>query len=163
MFPSNDDTFSGEKLDDEARWSVYVTSYQMLDPTEGVPHSKVGKSFLRRNLAKDVDVNTILSDDRQELRIDITTYRIIFAYNGVPGKPFVYEKKLSRNEMANEENALRRTKAKRDQKMKEKFVANTTWMKDQSHVEIERKKGSWQKGLTEGLWHMEGSLMGLLV
>lgn len=135
----------------------------MLDPTEGVPHSNVGRSFLRRNLAKDVDVNTILSYDRQELRIDITTYRIIFAYNGVPGKPFVYQKKVPRNEMAKEENALRKTKAKRDKRMKEKFVTHAAWMKDQSHEEIERRKGLWQKGLTEGLWHLEGGMMGFLM
>lgn len=160
LFPFDDDTFSGEKLDDEARWSVYVTSYQMLDATEGVPHSKVGKSFLRRNLAKDVDVNSIVSEDRQELRIDVTTYRIIFAYNGVSGKPFVYERKVSTNEMAYAEDALRKERAKRDKKMKEKFVTNVAWMKDQSHEEVEHRKSAWQKGLTEGLWQMEESLKG---
>ena len=133
----------------------------MLDPTEGVPHSRVGRSFLRRNLAEDLDVNTILSDDRQEIRIDVTTYRMIFTYNGVPGKPFVYEKKISKNELAYAEEALKKAKTRRDAKMKEKFVANTAWMKDQSASEVERRNAAWQKGLEEGLWEMEESLKGL--
>jgi paired amphipathic helix protein Sin3a len=163
LFPSDDDTFSGEKLDDEARWSVYVTSYQMLDPTEGVPHSRVGKSFLKRNLAKDIDVSTMLSDDRQELRVDVSTYRIIFTYNGIPGRPFVYEKKISKNEMAYAEDALRKEKAKRDAKMKEKFVDRAAWMKDQSEEEVEGRKAAWKKGLEEGLWQMEENLGRTLV
>jgi hypothetical protein len=130
----------------------------MLDPTEGVPHSRVGKPFLRRNLAKDVDANAILSEDRQDLRIDVSSYRIIFTYNGIPGRPFVYEKKTSKNEMAVAEVALKKAKAKRDGKMKEKFVTNAAWMKDQSGDEVERRKAAWQKGLEEGLWRMEENL-----
>lgn len=133
----------------------------MLDPTEGVPHSRVGKSFLKRNLAKDVDVNTILSEDRQELRIDVNTYRIVFAYNGFSGRPFVYEKKISKNEMAFAEEALRKEMAKRDEKMRENFVTNTAWMKDLSEDEVERRKVAWQKGLDEGMWKMKESLKGL--
>lgn len=130
----------------------------MLDPTEGVPHSRVGKPFLRRNLAKDVDVDAILSDDRQEIRVDVSTYRIIFTYNGVPGRPFVYEKKRSRNEMAFAEDALAKEKVKRDQKMRERFVNNTRWMKALSSEEIGRRDQAWQMGLEDGLWKMEGGL-----
>ncbi len=130
----------------------------MLDPTEGVPHSRVGKSFLRRNLAKNFDVDTILSDDRQELRIDVNTYRIIFIYNGVPGKPFVYEKKMSKNEMASAEEAFKKALVKRDEKMREKFVINTPWMKDLSADQVELRKSAWQQGLEEGLWKMEENL-----
>jgi histone deacetylase complex regulatory component SIN3 len=133
----------------------------MLDPTEGVPHSRVGKPFLRRNLAKDVDVNTILSDDRQELRVDVTTYRIIFTYHGTPGKPFVYEKKISKNEVAYAEERLKKEKAKRDERMKEKIVTNAAWTRRQSKDEVERRKAAWQMGLDEGLWKMEESLIGL--
>lgn len=133
----------------------------MLDPTEGVPHSKLGRVFLRRNLAKDVDVNNMLSEDRQDLRIDVITYRIIFTYNGIAGKPFVYEKEISKNEMAFAEDALKKQKAKRDQKMKEKFVTQTPWMKDQSKDGVERRNAAWRKGLEEGLWKMDESLKGL--
>jgi paired amphipathic helix protein Sin3a len=159
LFPSDDDTFSGERLDDEARWSVYVTSYQMLDPTEGVPHSRVGKPFLKRNLVKHVDVDSILSEDRQDLRVDVTTYRIIFTYNGVPGKPFVYEKKVSKNEMAFAEEALAKAKTRRDDKMWEKFVDHTEWMKGLNADEVERRNLAWRTGLDEGLWKMEESLI----
>jgi hypothetical protein len=134
----------------------------MLDPTEGVPHSRVGKCFLKRNLAKHVDVDSILSEDRQDLRIDVTTYRIIFTYNGVPGKPFVYEKKVSKNEMAYAEETLAKAKARRDEKMREIFVHNAAWMKGQSAGEVEQRNTAWQKGLKEGLWTMEESLKELL-
>lgn len=133
----------------------------MLDPTEGVPHSRVGKSFLKRNLAKDVDVNTILSDDRQELRIDVTTYRIFFTYNGISGRPFVYQKQMSQNERAHVEEALVKEKGRRNEKMKEKFVMNTAWMKDQGTEEVEHRITAWQKGLQEGLWKMEETLKAL--
>jgi paired amphipathic helix protein Sin3a len=147
-------------MDDEARWSVYVTSYQMLDPTEGVPHSRVARPFLKRNLAKHVDVDTILSEDRQELRIDVSTYRILFTYIGAPGKPFVYEKKISKNEAAYIEEAMRKAKAKRDEKMMDKFVTHAAWMKDESAEEIERTNAAWQKGLQDGLWKMEEDVTG---
>jgi hypothetical protein len=131
----------------------------MLDPTEGVPHSRVGKSFLKRNLVKHVDVDSILSEDRQDLRIDVTTYRIIFTYNGVPGKPFVYEKKVSKNEMAFAEETLAKAKSRRDDKMREKFVDHTAWMKGLGADEVERRNLAWRKGLEEGLWKMEESLL----
>ena len=140
-----------------------MTSYQMLEPTEGVPHSKVGRSFLKRNLARDFDVNSILSDDRQELRIDVTTYRIIFTYHGTLGKPFMYEKKVSKDEMAYAEERLKKEKAKRDERMREKFVTGASWMKELSDDEVERRKVAWQRGLDEGLWKMEESLNGLPV
>lgn len=130
----------------------------MLDPTEGVPHSRVGKPFLRRNLAQDVDVDAILSDDRQEIRIDVNTYRIIFTYNGVPGRPFVYEKNRSRNEIAFAEDTLAKEKVKRDQKMTEKFVNNTGWMKGLSPEEVEQRNQAWRMGLKDGLWKMEDGL-----
>lgn len=103
-------------------------------------------------------MNSIMSDDRQELRIDVTTYRIIFTYNGIPGKPFVYEKKISKNKLAHAEEAMKKAKAKRDEKMKEKFVDKVAWMKDQSERDVGRRKAAWQKGLDEGLWKMEESL-----
>lgn len=130
----------------------------MLDPTEGVAHSRVGRTFLRRNLAKDVDVNAVVSDDRQELRIDVTTYRIIFTYNGIPGRPFVYEKKFSESEMASAEKSLSQARAQREEKMKEKFVRKTGWMKDVGEEEIRRREAAWQQGLEQGLWKMDQSL-----
>lgn len=130
----------------------------MLDPTEGVLHSRVGRTFLKRNLGGIVDVNSILADDRQELRIDVMTYRIIFTYNGIPGRPFVYQKKISKNEMAYAEEGVRKEMAKRDEKMKKKFVTKAAWMRDLSSDEVERRNAAWQKGLEEGLWKMEESL-----
>jgi paired amphipathic helix protein Sin3a len=132
-----------------------VTSYQMLDPTEGVPHSRVGKSFLRRNLTTDLDVNTIHSDDRQELRIDVSTYRLIFTYHGVPGRPFVYEKKSSKEEAERADTSLKKARDKREEKMREKFIKGAAWMaEDQPVGAIERRKNAWQRGLDEGLWKM---------
>lgn len=155
MFPADDDTFSGERLDEEARWSVYVTSYQMLDPTEGVPHSKVGKSFLKRNLGKDADVNKILSDDRQEVRIDVSTYRIVFIYNGMTGKPFVYLTTTTPDEQVKIDEKMKAATKERTEKMQEKFVTNTSWMKSESKEAVERTTAAWQKGLKEGLWKMD--------
>ena len=126
----------------------------MLLPTEGVLHSAVRRTYLKRNLPHDFDLNTAVSQDLQELRIDINTYRIVFTYNGVAGHPFTYQKKVSKNEMARTEESLLRAKAERDKKMATKFVNDNKWMQDESEDAIKRRKDAWSEALEVGIWKM---------
>ena len=129
----------------------------MLDPTEGVPHSKVGSSFLRRNLGKDIDLNKLQSEDRQELWIDVSTYRIFFTIKGVAGRPYVYRRLCTEDEGRQEDEALSRQTAKREEKMRQKFVNRVGGISALSEDEAGHRLAAWERALREGLWTLDES------
>lgn len=160
-FPSEELTFESDELNEEAKWSYYVLSYSMIDPTEGIPWSKVHKPYLRRNLpGRDAEISTdeafnnrfgpLLSEEHVEIRVIPETYKLHFEGWSVVFHENSYFKPEKPAE-AREGELLRETKKEqRNARFEELFVRNTTWMKGKSGEEVDSIKADWQKWLKDG-------------
>ncbi len=98
----DDTTFYMEELERRDRWQYYISSYMRVEPTEGVPRSRLQKSVLTRNLPAASDVDSESGDTRKPvaysenlvLRICLNSSKIkyesgtadSFVYNNTPGK-----------------------------------------------------------------------------
>ena len=145
LFPADDATFDNDSLSDEARWQYYIASYTMTDATEGVDQAKMHRAYLQRNIApQNANIEAAYEDvyasldhiDDQTAFISPDSYKILL--QGV--FEFVRLSALQESEVKLSE----AWKARRADKFEEKFVRNTTWMKDQSAEDVEQKKAAWR-------------------
>lgn len=82
-----DSTVDVHRLETERRWNYYVSTYQTLDPTEGIDYNSLSVPFLRRNIPLEEEINdefmdsvlTGRSDDKLEVRICLENYRLNFS------------------------------------------------------------------------------------
>ena len=87
IFKKDDKTYQSDELAAQARWSYYISTYSMLDPTEGIPHTRTHFPLLRRNMPKplteDEDRTNAYgtpqwNEDRLVFRIAPHNYRIMW-------------------------------------------------------------------------------------
>jgi len=151
LFPSEDATFDSDSMTAEARWQYYVASYTMTDATEGVDQARVRPSYLRRTIApQNANIEAAYHEvygnlahfDEQTAFVSPETYKLLLHHDfgflrlhsdGEPGPKHYETGKIEENE-----------------RFREKFVRNTTWMKDQRAEDVERRKAAWERGLKDG-------------
>ena len=83
MVPRNEPTVTSTSLDKDESWNYYIQTYMMCSPTEGIPHERCKKAFLRRNYPKIKDVDVLAQKhtyvkEAIEVRICVNTYKIFF-------------------------------------------------------------------------------------
>lgn len=79
-------TYEADELAAHARWSYYVSSFSMLDRTEGVPPDKLQFPFLRRNLPSQLSseddysdrYNPLCNEDGLVIRIAPNNYHMLY-------------------------------------------------------------------------------------
>jgi len=147
LFPADDATFDNDSLSDEARWQYYIASYTMTDATEGVDQAKMLPAYLRRNIApQNANVEaayqevyaTLAHIDDQTAFISPDSYKVLL--KGV----FEFVRPSIGEQVSSDAKALRKEMA---ETFKEKFLLNTTWMRDQSADDVELKKAAWASAL----------------
>ncbi|RMZ83954.1 hypothetical protein DV737_g1313, partial [Chaetothyriales sp. CBS 132003] len=156
LFPSEDPTFDSDMLSDDQLWQYYVASYSMMDATEGVDQAALAKSYLKRNIAPqsvnpDDTYRNVYKDmkhfDDQSAIVARGTYKMYLT------SLFGFERKhrpvARRYDRENRES---------NESFRGKFVMNTTWMKDQTQEDVERRKAKWDDGVKHGLMGFEETL-----
>ncbi|KAJ5232823.1 hypothetical protein N7468_005779, partial [Penicillium chermesinum] len=160
-----DTTLANDELSREARWSYYVTSYSMRDPTEGVSFSDMRMPFLKRNLPAKLDEDE--EYDRFYRRLehhDGLVHRICANNYTILYQPGTYDffwrsnapipgKDADAETLSTMEEALRQEQAtlaeKRRDRFREKFVNNPSWAKNLSKDSVDESNQrfrSWMDG-----------------
>ncbi|KAJ6172478.1 hypothetical protein N7470_001545, partial [Penicillium chermesinum] len=144
-----DTTLANDELSREARWSYYVTSYSMRDPTEGVSFSDMRMPFLKRNLPAKLDEDE--EYDRFYRRLehhDARDLRLLLAVKRPhPGKDADAETLSTMEEALRQEQAT--LAEKRRDRFREKFVNNPSWAKNLSKDSVDESNQrfrSWMDG-----------------
>ncbi|KAI1855557.1 hypothetical protein JX266_000422 [Neoarthrinium moseri] len=150
-------TFHMDEMELRERWQYYISSFMRVEPTEGVPRSRLQKSVLARNLpSSDVDSDDgnvpkpLQFEENLVLRICLNSNKIVweegtseyFIYNTVPELP---EEKAAADERMS---ALHEH---RDQRFKEKFVMNSPWMRNVNQDEVQKANEKYQNWLKDGV------------
>ncbi|TPX09314.1 uncharacterized protein E0L32_009506 [Thyridium curvatum] len=153
--PKNEATFSTDEMEIRERWKYYISSYVRVDPTEGVARSRLQTSVLNRNLPKagsDHDSEDegapkpLVYNEGLVLRICLNSSKI--AYEKGTAEHFIY------GQPRESEDAKRLDARRHDRRMdrfQEKFVMNTSWMRDMPADGVQKRKEAFQKWLDDGV------------
>ncbi|KAI9714226.1 MAG: hypothetical protein M1812_006447 [Candelaria pacifica] len=149
IFKRDNPTFENDDLTAEAKWSYYISSYCMIEPTEGVPLNRIQVPFLKRNLPKKSSIDDEESQDsildssisRENLivRISVNSYKILYDQDtedffAKANWPFAIE----------ESQEVKQIKEKRKNTFKDKFVSNPKWMTELEAGRVESLMNDYQ-------------------
>jgi paired amphipathic helix protein Sin3a len=149
----DDNTFEMDDLTSEARWSYYVSTYTMRDPTEGVPMHMLRMPFLKRNLPARTESEDEYNDkylpvdhkDSLIIRICTNSYHILYEPDTTDW--WVHSKKI-RGVVSGEK--MMKIRESRKSKLNDKFVMNAAWMKDQSRDFVDGVKEDFRQWIENG-------------
>ncbi|KAI1375376.1 hypothetical protein F4677DRAFT_422644 [Hypoxylon crocopeplum] len=162
-------TFYMDEMELRDRWQYYISSYMRVEPTEGVPRSRLQKTVLARNLpSADVD-----SDDGEVpkpleyhegliLRICLNSNKIVWEKGTSESFIYATEPEEDKDKAAAEE-YRRAITEQREQRFREKMVMNNAWMKGMSQDEVQKVNEKFQKWFKDGVspnGHEEDANMG---
>ncbi|MCJ1377531.1 Transcriptional regulatory protein sin3 [Xylographa soralifera] len=132
----DDRTFDIQDMNAVARWSYYISSYIMRDPTEGVPRD-IQWPFLRRNTPKDLDTeedygqNYLPQWNEDGLLVRVSAnYRIV--YDSDTTDWWVHDDKVRRRGLKGAESLGK----ERNRIFEEKFVRNPSWARGMSADQV---------------------------
>ena len=136
-------------------WQYYVASYTMSEATEGVDQASMHFPYLRRNVApQNANPDTTLTEvygnlqhfDNQTAFIAPDTYKLLLSSD------FIFERtKVQPRKKYDDSDPVQDRKMEENEAFRQKFVANTAWMKDQPSDLVAQRKGAWESALREGL------------
>ncbi|KAI9812481.1 MAG: Transcriptional regulatory protein sin3 [Pycnora praestabilis] len=156
IFKKDDPTFEVNELTAEAEWSYYISSYTMVEPTEGVPLSRVHDPFLRRNLpdkesgdANDTDgYKSLLPNTNSEnlvIRVCVHSYKML--YEPHTEEWWLQDHAFDEQVAADAENI----KKTRNTRFEQKFISDNIWMKELGAADVARKNEQYHKWVAEGV------------
>lgn len=156
----DESTFDTTYMAPEAKWSYYVSSYQLMDPTEGVSSLLVRSPFLKKSMPNsdredaqeqfDRYFATLSHQEGLVVRVAPDNYRLI--YDAGTSEAFLrnrqdrYDSKRIERWQAEKQSV----KDDRKQAFQEKFLMNTPWMKGRSQEEVESVNEQFQSWLHKG-------------
>ena len=158
FFPPDELTFEADELNEESRWSYYVTSYGMLDKTEGIPWTRVQRSTIQRNVPADslddptrvLEDGPIITRGNFDIRVVPENYKLNFHGTEYILRPTRYYKPEKRA-LAKAGEPLEESKVEMSQaRFEDHFVRNNAWMKGQSGEDVDRTKTRYQKWIKDG-------------
>jgi paired amphipathic helix protein Sin3a len=141
----DDASFDLSEMERKERWKYYTSSYVRIEPTEGVPMSRVRKPLLTRNLiAAETDSETgsvsasalntrkpLYFEEELSLRLCVNTLRL--TYTPGTSEYFIYDS----GEKGKDAEAAKRAKENRTNRFREKFELNPKWAKGVSQQKVQ--------------------------
>lgn len=139
------------------RWQYYISSFIRVEPTEGIPRSRLQKVVLTRNLPSgdaDSDGGSIPKPVSYEenLVVSICLRSSKMIWEPGTSEYFVYDQAPKTNEQR--ERREKFTKAlsnHREVELTKKFVHNPVWAKDMSPEEVQEQNSNFRKWMDEGV------------
>ena len=150
VFKKDEATFEHQKLSPENRWSYYISSFTNLEPTEGVPISKIHMPILWRGLMQSEErsdeienrASLVSSSENLKIRICLENYKMLF-------EPRTDEWMIqSQSTRSGGEEGLKEMQAtldKRAEVVEGFFVIDNTWMRGSKKDDIEAAKSVFDK------------------
>ncbi|RYP45765.1 hypothetical protein DL768_007941 [Monosporascus sp. mg162] len=150
-------TFYMDEMELRERWQYYISSYMRVEPTEGVPRSRLQKTVLARNLpSSEVDSDDgevpkpLKFDEGLVLRICLNSNRIVWEKG--TSEFFVYATEPDdEEEKAKLEEHTTAVREHREQRFREKMIMNNSWMRGMSQDEVQKANDKFQKWFKDGV------------
>ncbi|KAI1138205.1 paired amphipathic helix protein Sin3b [Hypoxylon sp. FL0543] len=150
-------TFYMDEMELREKWQYYISSYMRVEPTEGVPRSRLQKTVLARNLpsseADSDDGNVpkpLVYDEGLVLRICVNSNKIDWEKGTSESFIYATEPEDEKEKAALEENR-RAVTEHRNQRFREKMVMNNAWMRGMSQDEVQKVNENFQKWFKDGV------------
>lgn len=154
LMSKNETTFDMDDMDRTQKWQYYVSSYVRVEPTEGVARPKQNSVVKIRNLPQSDTLSTSSTDENKRgpmvydesliFRICVNTYKLLYEKNTADW--FGYTNGKGR--LAAEK--VEQLRIQRNDKFKEKFVMNNTWMRGMSQNQVENQNKRFDSWINEG-------------
>ncbi|KAJ4329248.1 Transcriptional regulatory protein sin3 [Fusarium piperis] len=150
-------TFYMDEMQLRERWQYYISSFIRVEPTEGVPRSKLQKVVLTRNLPSsdaDADEDAIPKpvSYSENLTISICLKSSKMAWAPGTSEYVVYDQApKTRDQRERRDKFLRALTGYRESKLLEKWVHNPSWTKDLSPEEVQEQNKNFRRWMDEGV------------
>ncbi|KAM0562997.1 hypothetical protein ACHAPJ_001840 [Fusarium lateritium] len=150
-------TFYMDEMQLRERWQYYISSFIRVEPTEGVPRSKLQKVVLSRNLPSpdaDTDEDAIPKpvSYKENLTISICLKSSKMVWAPGTSEYVVYDQApKSAEQRERREKFLRALSTHRENKLLEKWVHNPAWTKDLSPEEVQEQNKNFRKWMDDGV------------
>lgn len=138
------------------RWQYYISSFIRVEPTEGVPRSRLRKVLLTRNLpsgdseSDDNIPKPLAYSENLVISICLKSSKMVWA----PGTSeyFIYEQSPKKREQREHRERFKKAlSSHRESKLLEKMVHNPPWTKDMSPEEVQEQNKNFRKWMDEGI------------
>lgn len=137
------------------RWQYYLSSFIRVEPTEGIPRSRMAKVVLARNLPNADNDETeipkpVAFEEALVISICVNTSKMVWTPNTT--EYFVYDKTPKDAEKRQRQRLVSRAwTQKRETRLNERMVLNNVWMKDKSQEDVQNVNESFHKWVHEGV------------
>ena len=139
------------------RWQYYISSFIRVEPTEGIPRSRLHKVLLTRNLpSSDTESDgdgipkPLSYSENLTISICLKSSKMIWA----PGtsEHFVYDQSpKTREQRERREKFTKALTNFRESKLLEKWVHNPAWTKDMSPEQVQEQNKNFRRWMDEGI------------
>ncbi|KAL2754998.1 hypothetical protein ACRALDRAFT_2042819 [Sodiomyces alcalophilus JCM 7366] len=150
-------TFYMDELKQKERWQYYISSYMSVEPTEGVPRSRLQKTVLARNLPAGEDKSDESHIPKPLAFVEGLAHKICLnslkmVYKEGTSECFVYDQSPNDDEArARRALVIKAHQNRRKQWMREKYVLNSKWMKDMNRADVEKINDQWVRWIEDGV------------
>ncbi|GAB0133239.1 hypothetical protein EsDP_00001651 [Epichloe bromicola] len=155
-------TFYMDEMQVRERWQYYISSFIRVEPTEGIPRSKLQKVVLTRNLPSgDADSDSdeipkpLSYSENLTTSICLKSSKMIWA----PGTSeyFIYDKSpKTQEERERRDKFTKALSARRESKLLETMVYKPCWAKGMSQEEIQEQNKNFRKWMDDGVAPLGG-------
>lgn len=146
-----------DELKQKERWQYYISSYMSVEPTEGVPRSRLQKTVLARNLPAGEDKSDEGHIPKPLAYVEGLAHKICLnslkmVYKEGTSECFVYDQSAVDEEArARRALVIKAHQHRRKQWMREKYVLNSKWMKDMNRADVEKINDQWVRWIEDGV------------
>lgn len=150
-------TFYMDEMKLRERWQYYISSFIRVEPTEGIPRSKLQKVVLTRNLPSGDSESDgesmpkpLSYSENLTISICLKSSKMIWA----PGTSeyFIYDQSpKTKEQRERREKFTKALSSHRESKLLEKMVHNPAWTKDMSPEEVQEQNKNFRKWMDEGV------------
>ena len=152
VFKKDEATFENQKLSPENRWSYYISSFTNLEPTEGVPVSKIHMPILWRGLVQsdenpdeiDNRASLVSSSENLVIRICLENYKMLFAPRT---DEWMVQSQTTRSGGQEGLKEMQTALEKRTEAVEASFVTGNNWMKNLKEDDVETAKIAFDKAV----------------
>ena len=150
-------TFYMDEMQLRERWQYYISSFIRVEPTEGVPRSRMQKVVLARNLpAAEVDGDgggipkPVAYDESLVISICLNSSKMVWTPHTY--EYFVYDRTpKTAAERERRKAFLMHTSRRRAEKTVENMVHNTAWMRNKNQEEVQKINAEFRRWMQEGV------------
>lgn len=139
------------------RWQYYISSFIRVEPTEGIPRSRLQKVVLTRNLPSgdaesDGGDNPKILSFEENLTVSICLKSSKMIWEPDTSEYFVYDQMPKTKEQRERREKFTKAMSNlREVELTKKFVHNPTWAKDMSPEEVQEQNSNFRKWMDEGI------------